>query len=110
MTPSLQDYSASLVPAPGAVEEPISGGAGGWHRWWWRYRSSPVTLFGLAVVAVLLLAGLLAPWITAYPADAGSTTNFAATLLAPSGAHPFGTDDVGRDILTRVVFGARISL
>ncbi|HZS92245.1 MAG TPA: ABC transporter permease [Chloroflexota bacterium] len=113
MTPSPHAYSAELAPPPGSgvLDEPAAQrGASGWRRWWWRYRSSPIALFGLAVVAVLVLAGLLAPWITAYPADAGSTTNFAATLLAPSGTHPFGTDDVGRDILTRVIFGARISL
>jgi peptide/nickel transport system permease protein len=63
------------------------------------------------VLAVLIvIMGLLAPWITPYPQDAGDATNPAATLLPPSSVHWFGTDLVGRDVYTRVVFGARVSL
>jgi peptide/nickel transport system permease protein len=84
--------------------------AGLWSGLWRRYRRNRVALLGLVIVILLVALGALASWITPYPGDAGSATNFATTLLPPSRAHPFGTDDVGRDILTRVIFGARISL
>ncbi|MGH2389615.1 MAG: ABC transporter permease [Chloroflexota bacterium] len=77
---------------------------------WRRYRANRVALAGLVVVLALIMCAILAPWITPYPKDAGTATNFAATLQAPSRTHLFGTDDVGRDIFTRVLFGARLSL
>jgi peptide/nickel transport system permease protein len=111
MSSSLRNSPAapplSMPPADASADVQATGG---WRRWWWRYRRNPAAMLGLVIVVVLALAGLLASWITPYPGDAGSVTNFALTLQAPSPAHPFGTDDVGRDILTRVVFGARVSL
>lgn len=62
---------------------------------------------GVALVGLLAAAGLLAPWLA--PFDPGHQ-DLATALLPPGGAHPFGTDQYGRDILSRVVFGARISL
>jgi peptide/nickel transport system permease protein len=58
---------------------------------------------------VLVAAALLAPLIAPAPADAGTATNPFAVLRPPSAAHPFGTDQVGRDIASRVIYGARIS-
>lgn len=107
---SLQDSAVPTLPLVSPDQALVEGAAGGWRRWWWRYRRNPAAVLGLGIVALLVLIGVLAPWITPYPGDAGSVTNFALTLLAPSSAHPFGTDDAGRDILTRVVFGARVSL
>ena len=62
-------------------------------------------VLSLLVVVVALLAPLLAP----YPADAGSATHPFAVLKPPSAVHWFGTDNVGRDILSRVIFGTRVS-
>jgi ABC-type dipeptide/oligopeptide/nickel transport system permease subunit len=71
-------------------------------------RSWPVNLkVGVAIVAVIMLAGLLAPLLTPYSPIVG---NFRETLLAPSWAHPFGTDNLGRDVLTRVLYGTRVDL
>jgi peptide/nickel transport system permease protein len=66
-----------------------------------------LTIIGLVIVAVLVLVALFAPWIAPYDI---STTNLAMRYLPPSAAHWFGTDSTGRDIFSRVVFGARISL
>lgn len=62
---------------------------------------------GSIIVATIALAGLFAPLIAPYDPY---YQDFAATLLPPSWAHPFGTDMVGRDIFSRALYGARIDL
>jgi peptide/nickel transport system permease protein len=66
-----------------------------------------LTIIGLVIVAVLVIVALFAPWIATY--DVGAT-NLSMRYLGPSAEHWFGTDSTGRDIFSRVVFGARISL
>ena len=73
-------------------------------------RKNPLFLVGLGVVALLVIAALFAPWITPYPQDAKHAIHFGAKLKPPSMDHFFGTDALGRDIFTRVVFGARMSI
>ena len=68
---------------------------------------SPRAVFGGVLVALAILAAIFAPVLTPYGPN---ETDFVAVLQAPSGVHPLGTDDLGRDILTRVLFGARVSL
>jgi peptide/nickel transport system permease protein len=63
------------------------------------------TRLGAAIVAVLVLAAVLAPWISPAKPDA---LNILNALKSPSLAHPFGTDYVGRDVLARTLYGARI--
>lgn len=62
---------------------------------------------GICIVAVFVAVAILAPWIAPY--DVGAT-NLSIRYMAPSAEHWFGTDSTGRDILSRVFFGARISL
>jgi len=66
-----------------------------------------LTIIGVAIVVVLVIVALFAPWIAQY--DVGAT-DLSIRYLAPSSAHWFGTDSTGRDIFSRVIFGARISL
>ncbi len=69
--------------------------------------SKPSGLFGFAVVALITLAAVLAPWL----APCGPDTQFAGLRLAAATAgHPLGTDELSRDLISRVLFGARISL
>ena len=77
-----------------------------------RGRLSGQKLFiaGAVVLLVIIVMALLAPWITPYPQDAQGGVDPVNSLLSPSGQHWFGTDQVGRDVYTRVVFGARTSL
>lgn len=72
-------------------------------------RGNPLLAVGAAMVLVVLLVAVFAPLLTPHAADAGSATHPRGTLLPPSGAHPFGTDQVGRDVFARVIFGTRIS-
>lgn len=64
-------------------------------------------VFGLAVIAVLLAVAVLAPLISPYDPD---QQTWSAVRKAPSALHWFGTDDVGRDVFARVIYGARASL
>lgn len=69
--------------------------------------ASPVTAAAAVAVAVIILAGVLAPVLTPYsPTDVDLTHRLAHI----SGSHPFGTDEVGRDILSRIIYGVRVSL
>jgi peptide/nickel transport system permease protein len=67
----------------------------------------PMAIGGLAVASLFVLAALFAPLVA--PDDPGAT-NFSQVLQSPSGSHIMGTDDLGRDVFSRVVFGARASL
>ena len=66
-----------------------------------------LTYIGLVIVAILVVVAVLAPWIA--PHDVGAT-NLSMRYLGPSSQFWFGTDSTGRDIFSRIVFGARISL
>jgi peptide/nickel transport system permease protein len=70
-----------------------------------------MSVVGLALVVVLTLLAIFAPWVTPYPRHAGPFTDFAHAKLPPGAQqYLFGTDQIGRDILTRIVFGLRSSL
>lgn len=73
------------------------------------FRRSPLLMTGGFLAAIIVITAVLAPLLAPYPADAGSATHPLATYLPPSSHHWFGTDQVGRDILSRVLYGARIS-
>ena len=64
-------------------------------------------LFGAGIVLVMSLAAILAPWLSPYDPSA---LNVDAILRPPSWPHPFGTDTLGRDILSRMLHGGRVSL
>jgi peptide/nickel transport system permease protein len=70
-------------------------------------RRSRLAVVGALITGALLLVAALAPWIAPY---SPTKLNLAERLLPPSGRHPFGTDDAGRDILSRVIYGSRITL
>src|ERR687887_2564841 len=67
----------------------------------------PLGAVGGVIVLLLLLVALGAPWLAPYPYDVGVA---AARLQGPSLAHPFGTDANGRDMLSRIIWGARVSV
>jgi peptide/nickel transport system permease protein len=73
-------------------------------------RGNPLLVAGLLLATALVVIAIFAPLIAPYPGDAGSATHPLESFLPPSSHHWFGTDDVGRDVFSRVVYGARISL
>src|SRR2546422_6523074 len=74
---------------------------------WWRFTRHRMAVVGLLVVAVLGAASALAPWLSPYDAD---KPQLQIQLRPPSPVHLLGTDDLGRDLLTRILYGGRISL
>ena len=78
-----------------------------WARAWRRLKRRKGAMAALVVVVLLILVAVLAPWVAPYDP---TKTSFAMVRKAPSWAHWLGTDEVGRDILSRVIFGARASL
>jgi peptide/nickel transport system permease protein len=94
-----------LDPAPASRRQ---ARLGGWFRAWLAFRRNTLGMVGLGIVLVLLALAAFAP-VIADPA--GALTQTLENRLQPaSWAHPFGTDELGRDILSRVIFGARITL
>jgi peptide/nickel transport system permease protein len=73
-------------------------------------RRSFASMLGLALVALIVLLALIGPWIVPYPDHVAGAVDMAGKLQPPGAAHWFGTDEVGNDILTRVIIGARLSL
>jgi len=78
-----------------------------WRNTRYRLSRSPVTVLGLAIVALVVLVMLLAPLLAPYDPD---RLHLAVRLAAPSRHHWFGTDEVGRDLLSRVIWGSRSSV
>jgi len=82
----------------------------------YRFRQNPTSILGLTIILILILIAILAPIIAPYPQDAGHGNNgepsihFDQRFESPSLEHPFGTDQAGRDIFSRVIFGTRLSL
>ena len=74
-------------------------------------RMNPISMVGFVIVVGFVILGIIAPYITPYPQDAwGLTYNVEKRFLPPSLEHPFGTDEMGRDVFSRVILGARFSL
>jgi peptide/nickel transport system permease protein len=76
----------------------------------WLYRRNKVAMGSTVVMLIIVIAALLAPWVAPYPEQGAGTPNALQALLGPSWSHPLGTDELGRDELSRLMFGARSSL
>lgn len=78
-----------------------------WEDAWRRLKKNKLALFGLALLSSFVLVALLTPWIAPYAYDA---QNLDLGATPPSAAHWLGTDIFGRDLLTQIMYGGRISL
>ena len=79
------------------------------RRGLYRFRSNLLSMIGLSILVIILILGIIAPYIVPFPEDAEGATNVMARLEQPSSEHPFGTDKVGRDIFSRVLMGTRLA-
>jgi glutathione transport system permease protein len=94
---------AAIGPAgvPEAVRTP-------WSEFWRKFRRQPVALVAGGFVVLLVAVAILAPWIVPY--DAENFFDYDRLNAPPSWQHFFGVDSLGRDIFSRILMGARISL
>jgi peptide/nickel transport system permease protein len=77
------------------------------RRLWRLARAHPLGALGAVVLGAMLAAAVFAPWLAPYdPLE----TNYSMVVRPPSGTHPLGTDQFGRDVLSRLIFGARTAL
>ena len=98
-TPSIVE--AVIEPAPTAVRTPAA-------EFWRKFKRQHVALVAGGFVLLLVLAAALAPWLV--PFDAETFFDYDALNAPPSAKHWFGVDSLGRDIFSRILMGARISL
>lgn len=78
-----------------------------WQDAWTRLKKNRMALFGLAVLTLFIVIALLTPWIAPYSYE---TQNLDLGATPPSAAHWLGTDIFGRDLMTQIMYGGRISL
>ncbi|WP_037085710.1 ABC transporter permease [Neorhizobium vignae] len=81
-----------------------------WRLYAHMFGKSFSSMLGLGLVVLFLLLAALGPWLAPYPEDTVGAFNMANKLMGPTAAHWFGTDEMGSDILSRVIIGARTSL
>jgi len=77
---------------------------------WYKFSRNPLSIIGLVVVSLIIFITLFANFIAPYPEHAGWFTDFEHAKLSPRPKHLLGTDTMGRDVLSRVMFGFRYSL
>jgi peptide/nickel transport system permease protein len=99
-----------LASAPGAWWDERLGAAREARRYARVFLRSASSVAGLALVVAFLVLAAVGPYIVPYPEDARGAVHLDAKLAPPGAAHWFGTDEVGGDVYTRVVMGARLSL
>lgn len=94
-----------MVPGAGTIATTTPPGA--LSDLWRRFRRNRLALLGMAMVVVVIAVAVLAPVLAPHNPY---TQDLRSTLRGPSGAHPFGTDQNGRDQLSRVIYGSRIAV
>ncbi len=81
-----------------------------WQRGLYRFRQSRLSIVGLAIVLFLIAVAVIGPLFVPYPDDGTGAVHVTERLKAPHATHWFGTDELGRDIFTRVILGTGIAL
>ena len=99
-----QEFACSLSTAT-KISNPRAGSIT--IVWMHSLRFQPLAVLGIVLLAIFVVLAIFAPWIAPFDPAA---IHLHARLQSPSAAHWFGTDELGRDILSRVIYGTRISL
>lgn len=100
------EATGQVVERPSSLDKPAAGPSPA-RQFGRRLVRKPRAVIGGAVIAAMIVAAVFAPLVAPYDP---TVQNFTDLLQGPSVAHPLGTDELGRDTLSRVIFGARVSL
>ena len=98
--------NAPVLTAP-LSEADETKGSSLWHDAWLRLRKNKLALFGIYALSLIALACVVGPWISPYGYEQQDLLN---TFAAPNAQHWLGTDQLGRDLLVRLLYGGRVSL
>jgi peptide/nickel transport system permease protein len=100
---------AGSIPASAIASQPLSARPriGPWREAWRRFRKHRMAVVSAAILVLMVLAVLAGPLVWQVPID---EIDFTARLQGPSWEHPLGTDDLGQDLLARILYGGRVSL
>ena len=77
---------------------------------WYRFSRNTLSVVGLVIVAGIIILAIFAPWVAPYPEHAGPFIDFGKVKQPPSLQHLCGTDNIGRDIFSRIIFAFRGAL
>ncbi|WP_114377273.1 ABC transporter permease [Elioraea thermophila] len=102
--PASATADGAPVPAAAAAQRPL---VSPWAEAWRRFRKHRLAVVSAVILAFIILAVLFGPFIWTVPIN---EIDFRARLQGPSWDHPLGTDDLGQDLLARMLYGGRISL
>lgn len=80
------------------------------RRNWYKFSRNTLSMVGLSIVGLIVLLAIFAPWVAPYPEHAGPFADFANAGQPPSPTYLCGTDMIGRDVLSRVIFALRPAL
>ncbi|MDQ5832627.1 MAG: ABC transporter permease [Actinomycetota bacterium] len=98
----------ALATAPASeFHEPVSAEVSRWYALWHSMKRKPLGLASAGLIAIIVITAIFADVLAPYDPLAAQPE---IRLAAPSWAHPFGTDDIGRDVLSRIIYGSRLSL
>lgn len=97
----------SVMPKTPIPEQPDDTVISPWREAFWQLKKNKLAVFGAFIIILFVLVAIIAPFIAPYGYD---ELHAGERLTGPSTQNWFGTDDLGRDIFTRIVYGARISL
>ncbi|MBL9190051.1 MAG: ABC transporter permease [Opitutaceae bacterium] len=103
--PAASPSPLAIHPSP--VGEPIEKGNSLWHDAWLRLRKNQLAVFGMGTLVIVAIACLVGPFFSPYGYEQQELNN---TFAAPSWQHWLGTDQLGRDLFVRLLYGGRVSL
>jgi oligopeptide transport system permease protein len=89
------------------IHEPIEKGNSLWHDAWLRLRKNKLAVFGMCALSLITIVCVAGPWVSAYGYEQQDLSN---TFSPPGAKHWLGTDQLGRDLLVRLLYGGRVSL
>lgn len=101
--PAIQSTAEANVVAP-----PLASDAGYWPNVWARLKRDKVTMTVTAILFIIIMIAVFAPWVTSYDPYAGSIVRRLKPVGTPN--HWLGTDETGRDLWSRIAYGGRLSL